>query len=68
MTPEEHGRWNGTDSPMQETKFCRRCERQLPLDAFGRVRADRPWLRSKCKECEAERRRDSRKEARRGDA
>lgn len=49
-----------------QTKRCTRCYRVLPLDCFGKVRADRPWLRSKCNDCEAERRRLARKEARRG--
>lgn len=46
-----------------QTKLCRKCQRHRPLDAFGLVRADRPWRRSKCKDCEAERLRDRRKEA-----
>lgn len=44
-----------------QAKQCTRCRRVLPLDAFGRVRADRDWLRSKCNDCEAERRRDARR-------
>lgn len=51
-----------------DTKTCRKCDRDLPASAFARVRADRPWLRSKCKDCEAARIRNSRKEARHGDA
>lgn len=37
-----------------QTKRCTRCVRVLPLDAFGKVRADREWLRSKCNDCAAE--------------
>lgn len=63
-----HRRWDGEGSPSYESKFCRRCKRQLPIDAFGLVRKDRPWRRSKCKECEAERLRDRRKGTDHGNA
>lgn len=49
-----------------DVKTCTRCRRTLPASTFGRVRADRDWLRSKCNNCEAERRRNSRKGAHRG--
>lgn len=44
-----------------ETKTCTRCGRHLPRERFGKVRKDRSWLRAKCNECEAARRRDARK-------
>lgn len=37
------------------TKACTKCGRELPVGAFARVRADRDWLRAKCRECEASR-------------
>lgn len=46
------------------TKRCTKCGQAKPLSAFGRVRKDRDWLRPKCNLCEAERRRNSRKETR----
>ncbi|MFG6476390.1 hypothetical protein ACFXP7_08355 [Microbacterium sp. P06] len=63
-----HSRWDGEGSPSHESKFCTRCKRQLPIDAFGLVRPDRPWRRSKCNECEAERKRESRKGTHHGNA
>lgn len=49
-----------------QTKRCTACGRALPLDAFGKIRKDRPWLRSKCNACESARISNYRKEARRG--
>lgn len=36
-----------------QTKLCRGCAQVLPLDAFGKVRADRKWRKPKCRECAA---------------
>lgn len=46
------------------TKLCARCKRVLPLDAFGLVRDDRAWRKSKCRDCLAKIERDRRREAR----
>ncbi|GAA3020204.1 hypothetical protein JOE64_001685 [Microbacterium dextranolyticum] len=42
------------------TKRCTRCRRVLSFDAFGKVRADREWLRAKCNDCAAELQRERR--------
>lgn len=41
-------------------KRCTRCRRALPLDAFGLVRDDRTWRKSKCRERAAELQRERR--------
>lgn len=46
-----------------DTKRCTACQRDLPLGAFARVRSDRPWLRSVCRQCVAKA--DPRRAARR---
>lgn len=40
-----------TTMTAEATKTCTGCKRDLPLTAFARIRADKPWLRSKCREC-----------------
>lgn len=51
MTTEEHGRWNGTDSPLHETKFCPRCQQQRPVAEFARRRKGSDARQGWCREC-----------------
>lgn len=51
MTREEHGRWDDTDSPMRETKFCPHCHQYRPVDEFARQRKNSATRQSWCRDC-----------------
>lgn len=59
MSHEEHGRWNGTDSPMHETKFCPHCREQKPVEDFARRRRGSEDRQGWCRECINESRREA---------
>ena len=51
MNPDEHGRWNGTDSPSYESKFCAHCQQQRPIADFARRRKGSDARQGWCREC-----------------
>ncbi len=42
--------------PIQSTKRCRACYRELPFDNFGKVSSTKDGLNSQCKDCATEQR------------
>ena len=36
---------------MEQTKWCRRCDRTLPVDSFGKSNQHRDGLKTYCREC-----------------
>lgn len=46
-----HPRWDGTGSPMYESKFCRRCQQQRPVGDFARRSKDSTARQSWCRDC-----------------